>query len=174
MKISDEILNKYIDGELDSAALEEIRDQLKNSEEERKRLAELQAVHANLKKIPADEVSPGFTEKVMMKLREQRVSLPARSKWVKEQSRFVFGVSSIFLLICFLIFGYLLYSFVSASDDQKSSADYSGLVDNFANGMVNFIMSINLSIIGSILSAVILISAYFFFEAMKKSRERFN
>jgi len=48
--LSDEILNKYIDGDLDYASLKHVNEVLSSSVEDKKRLQALLAVHNQLKK----------------------------------------------------------------------------------------------------------------------------
>ena len=53
-KLSDEILNKYIDGELDHSSLLHVNEVLSNSLDDKKRLQALLVIHNELKKIKED------------------------------------------------------------------------------------------------------------------------
>jgi anti-sigma factor RsiW len=68
IELSDEILNKYLDGELEYAELIKVHELLKDSAEARKRLRALQAVHSGLKEMKEYSPSEGFTSLIMGRL----------------------------------------------------------------------------------------------------------
>ena len=61
MKITDEILNKYLDGELNREEADQVKREILESMELKKKLNALKLIHDNLYKIKKDEVSQGFT-----------------------------------------------------------------------------------------------------------------
>ncbi len=65
IQITDEILNKYLDSELNREQTEQVKSAIRNSEELQRKFNALKLVHDNLSIIKEDEVSPGFTEKLM-------------------------------------------------------------------------------------------------------------
>ncbi len=68
IQITDEILNKYLDSELNREQTEQVKSAIRNSEELQRKFNALKLVHDNLSIIKEDEVSPGFTEKLMKKI----------------------------------------------------------------------------------------------------------
>jgi anti-sigma factor RsiW len=168
-KLNDEILNKYIDGELDQASLQEVNDILSNSFEDRKRLQALLAVHNGLKKLKEENVSENFTYTVMNRLRLQKKSY-------KEQKTFVLVVSSIFILLILGIVGTVVYIGLSQPSEAESSVNYSQYMIGFVQSVVSVISQIftskGISIFGSVISLGILISGYFFFESLKTTKQK--
>ncbi len=171
IQLSDEILNKYIDGELEQSMLVEIREQLKDSEKDRRRLAALQTVHRELANLKSYEVSNDFTAKIMFKLRKNVMV-------TKKDRYFIFSVSSIFIIISLIIIGYMLAWTVSQNSGPNSLTNN---IDNYANYFVNVFSSIksfltakNISIIGSIFSFGIIISGYIFFENLRQTKRRLS
>ena len=61
--LSDEILNEYLDGELDKKQSSEIEEILNKSENDRKRFSALKLIHKELSLMPEDKVSVDFTNK---------------------------------------------------------------------------------------------------------------
>jgi hypothetical protein len=161
IELSDEILNKYIDGELDQTTVGELREQLKNSESARLKLAMLQKVHCELGKLKTLEVSGNFTSVIMSKL-QRKVKIAHSDKY------FVFSISSVFVIIILTILSYLFVgSFNIAGSSTQNIQDFNNYINVIANvsSLIKGLMtSKNISIIGSILSFGILISGYLFFE----------
>ena len=170
IKLTDEILNEYIDGELDSDTLNEVKKALSLSDEIRKRLKALQMVHTGLNNIKPDEVAPNFTQLIMSKLQKQL-------KVKKEQRFFIFSISSVFVGLCLLIIGYVIYSLDFSSKDSKPLQTVTNFSDTLEKGILflkSFLGSINTSIIGSIFSLIIIITAYFLFENIKRTKEQIS
>jgi hypothetical protein len=170
IKLTDEILNKYVDGELDPTTLNQVNQALQSSDENRKSLKALTMVHAGLKNIKPDEVSSDFTQLVMSKLQK---GLKAK----KEERLFIFSISSVFIALCLVIVGYIIYSLDFSSQSSKPLQIITNISDTFENGILflrTLFNSINTSVVGSIFSLIILISAYFLFENMKRSKEQIS
>ena len=170
IKLTDEILNKYIDGELDSNTLNEVREILMSSDEDRKRLKALQMVHTGLSNMKSDEVSPDFAQLVMSKLQKEL-------KVKKEDRFFIFSISSVFVALCLIIIGYVIYSLDFSLQVSEPVQIITNFTDTFDNGILSlrtFLDSINTSVVGSIFSLIILISAYFLFENVKRTKEQIS
>jgi anti-sigma factor RsiW len=166
-KLSDEILNKYIDGELDYASLQNVNEVLSSSLEDKKRFQALSAVHNELKKIKEEQVAESFTASVMKKLQ-------ARKKAIKEQRNFIIAISSIFVLVLMVIIGLIIYYGVNQSGQAQTSQPYTQVIISFfrliASGIAQIFTPQGISVFGSIISLGILISGYFFFENLKASK----
>lgn len=167
--LSDEMLNKYLDGELEPGKIKEVESILKESEPDRKRLNALKLVHDNLALIKEDEVSGDFTFRLMTKLNKKFV-LP------KGQKYFIVFVSLFILLICLGVLGYVISIILSAPVAQSQSPQVMETVQNVSNGIISEMKKIfsgtNLSIIGSIISFGLIISGYLFFEKQKQMKAR--
>lgn len=166
IQITDEILNKYLDGELSSVQAEQVKFQLRSSEEFRRKFDTLKLVHDNLSTIQEDEVSVGFTENLMKQIVK-------RSTAPNQQIYFIASVVTFISILCLVIFGFSLSAIISATsssiDEPKSVFDS---VSNLSGGLVEALQQLfsgaGLSIIGSIFSIIVLISGYFFFEMQKR------
>lgn len=166
MNYTDEILNKYIDGELSGDELSLLKDELAASEDLQKKLIALKMVHSSLKGIPEDVLSSDFTSKVMAK-----ISTPLKAR--KEDKYFFILISSIFGLIFSAVIIYMIYGMLNNSSAESSGSFITGLFDSmsdYLSGLKNIFAEKNLTLIGSISSFALLISGYFFFEGFKTSK----
>ncbi len=168
MIIDDEFINRYIDGELTQAETDLLRKELNDSEELRKRVAAFQGIDKELNRMKEYKVSLDFTSAVMSKI-------GYKFKAKKKDKVFILTLSSIFVIIALGIVGYL---FAGILEGIKSAPQSATSFDNFINYFIslterfkNIFSSANLSVIGSLFSFIILISAYFFFENHKHSKE---
>lgn len=103
MKLTDEILNRFIDGELDQSEIEEISELLKYDNEAKKKLSDLQAVNSALYKIETVSAPSNITINVMEKI------LKKSDRFIKDKIFFRF-VSVIFgvLTALLVVFGFIL------------------------------------------------------------------
>ncbi len=170
-KLSDEILNKYIDGDLDYSSLQHVNEVLASSHEDQKKLNALLALHNELKKIKEEQVADSFTELLMKRLQY-------RKKAFKEQRNFVLMISSIFITAILVVVGLVVYSALHQPSDSQISTSYSNYIISFfqsaATAITQIFSSKGISVFGSILSLGILISGYFFFENLKASKQNFS
>ncbi len=170
-KLSDELLNKYIDGELGGKSLEEVKEILKTSEEDLKNFHELQAIDKELKEIKEYRVRDNFTS-VLMK----RIQATAKAK--QQDKKFIAFISSIFLALSLGVIGFAFYLLLP---DLSISGTANQNVDWFMNYFIKPTMSVSklinsqgISIIGSVFSLGLLITGYFFFEGQKSNKRRMN
>jgi anti-sigma factor RsiW len=165
--LSDEILNKYLDGELDKNQSAEVEEILNKSEYDRKRFSALKLIHKELTLMQEDKVSVDFTNNVMARV-NKKFALP------KQQNHFIISITSVLILICLVIVTYVVTAVISSSAPQTESLQITETVNRFGSGLISELMKLfsgkNLSIIGSVFSLGILISGYFFFEHQKRSK----
>jgi hypothetical protein len=163
-KLSDEILNKYIDNELDQAALKFVREELQKSDENRKRLRALQLIHNNLKNLEPEAVSTQFAPILMKKIMK-------RSKTKKEQRFFILSVSSIFVIIALGILGYMASLIFAAPQSTGGSVNGAqetvNIIESLVTPIKNLLNGANISTIGSVFSLGLLISVYFVMDLIK-------
>ena len=168
IQITDEILNKYLDGELSSVEAEQVKFQLRSSEEFRRKFDTLKLVHDNLSTIQEDEVTAGFTEKLMKQIVKGSTA-------PRQQKYFIASVVTFISLLCLVIFSFSISAMISAttsaaSDSQSVLDSVSGLSEGLVRTIQKLFSGAGLSIIGSIFSLIILISGYFFFEMQKRTK----
>jgi anti-sigma factor RsiW len=168
IQITDEILNKYLDGGLNKEEIERVKSALSGSEKLQRKFNALKIVHDKLSVIKEDEVSSGFTNKLMKQIVK-------RSVVPKQQKYFIASVATFITILCLVIFGFSISAVISstssAAGDSKSVLDsVSGLSEGLVNALQQLFSGAGLSIIGSIFSIIVLISGYFFFEMQKRSK----
>ena len=168
IQITDEILNKYLDGELNREETEQVKSAFRNSEELQRKFNALKIVHDKLSIIKEDEVSPGFTDKLMKQIVK-------RSVVPKQQKYFIVSVATFITILCLVIFGFSISAIISATSssigESRSVFDsVSGLSGGLVKALQHLFSGAGLSIIGSIFSIVVLISGYFFFEMQKRAK----
>ena len=168
IQISDEILNKYLDGELSTAEAQQVKSEIRNSEELHRKFIALKLVHDNLSTIKEDEVTDGFTEKLMKQIVK-------RSTAPRQQKYFIASVVTFISFLCLAIFSFSISAMISAttsaaSDSQSVLDSVSGLSEGLVRTIQKLFSGAGLSIIGSIFSLIILISGYFFFEMQKRTK----
>ena len=165
--LSDEILNKYLDGELDKNQSAEIEEILNKSENDRKRFYALKLIHKELSLMQEDKVSVDFTNNVMARV-NKKFALP------KQQNYFIISISSLLVLICIGIVAYVITAIIVSSAPQTESLQITETVNRFGSGLIFELKKLfsgkNLSIIGSVFSLGILISGYFYFEQQKRRK----
>lgn len=166
IELNDDLLNKYIDGELSWEMMNQVRDRLDSSVNDMKNYKTLLSIHNELQKMPAEETSKDFTPNLMLKLQRSM-------KLRRGQNFFVITVLSILLLFCLGIIGYLLagYIFTVKGDSSDIFTQITSQSENFTTFLKEFFSKGNISIIGSVFSFILLISGYFFYESLKHSKQ---
>ena len=169
IQITDEILNRYLDGELSREEAEQVKSALRNSEELQIKFNALKLVHEKLFNLKEEKVSTDFTDTLMMQIVKRKFTIP------KQQKYFIASVATFITLLCLVIFGFAISTMISSTPssigESKSVVDS---ISNLSDGLVGVLMHLfrgeGLSIIGSVFSIIIIISGYFFFEMQKRSK----
>lgn len=165
--ISDEMLNKYLDDELNREEKDLVNTTIENSPELKKKYAALLDAHSLLKKIELDSPSLKFTKLVMNKI-------SSKASTARQQKYFLFSILSFFGLIVLGITGYVLFQIISSTQTSESTE----LVTTYSKGIGDYFSNLfgqkNISIFGSILSFIMLVSGYFLFEYQKQSKKKFG
>lgn len=170
-KITDEQLNKYIDAELESGELDEIKAELQSDENSLAHLKSLRTVHESLKQIETDHAPDGFTERVM-KLISTKTSVVKR----KVSYFFVAMVSILSIGIVAVVSAMLKTPSTGSNnsissqllDNAKTAADKNLIV------LQKFFSDANVLLVMSILSLVLLFGAYFTVDAHKNFKNKLN
>ena len=116
-KISNKIINQYIDGELDSDEKKAIKKLLTNSSKDKKEYLLLHQLDKNLRKIKSKKPSQNFTLDLMNKLSVRTVAQ-------RKQSRFIMGIITILLLPILFITSTVIYNLFSNYNTVGSSQIY--------------------------------------------------
>lgn len=165
--INDELLNKYLDEELNPEEMDEVKAAIKNSVELRKKYEALLTADNFLKSIETDIVPGDFSKNIINKIRNMKLL-------AQQQKYFVFAVLSFFGLLVLGITGYVFYEIISSVQVNESSE----IVTIYSNSIGDYISSLfgkkNLSILGSVLSFIMLVSGYFLYEYQKHSKKNFS
>lgn len=166
-KLTDEILNRYLDNELDRATLKMVRERLNSSDEDRKRLRALEAADKSLRNMSRETVSPDFTAGLMKKINR-------KSTAKNEQRVFILSVSSVFVIIALGIIGYVMALIFSGPSGGGGTVAGTSEALAFLNSMIkplkNLFGGTNISVIGSVFSLGLLVSIYFVLDLLKHSR----
>lgn len=169
IQITDEILNKYLDDELSREEAEQVKSELRTSEELQRKFNALKLVHEKLFNLMEEKVSTDFTDTLMLQIVKRKFAIP------KQQKYFIASVATFITLLCLVIFGFAISTMISSAPssigESKSVVDS---ISNLSDGLVSVLKQLfrgeGLSIIGSIFSIIIIISGYFFFEMQKRSK----
>lgn len=156
MKLTDEILNKYIDNELSVSEIKEIKEFISSNPSELDKLKALKVVDNSLRELEFDDAPENFTEKMMSRLNVVYSSKPQKNYFIKIMfSLFGLGFLGIFA------FGITQTAGVSSQDNNviKNIFDWiNETLPSFSFGLN--ISSDSLMLIISTLVLVTLIATY--------------
>ncbi len=165
--INDELLNKYLDDELDREEKDLVKVAIENSSKVKKKYDALIKIHNLLKNIDEESPSIDFTKLVMKKIN-------SKSAIDRQQKYFLLSVLSMLGLIILGVVGYALYQVISSMQPIQSSE----IVTNYSKDLGDYFSNLfgqkNLAIFGSVLSFVMLISGYFLYDYQKHSKKNFS
>ena len=169
MNVTDDILNKFIDGELNSIELDELNKKLSSDEELVKHLKALKLTHQLLRKMEETPAPESFTDRIMQKI------TPALSQKTKATSRMFFAVISFFSLLIFGILGYAISTIKPAEGTSTMTTDVMDKVNGFVSqnspGFFKYLTSDSVLFIGGMLSFILLLGLYFMVHSHKTFRE---
>ena len=170
MNLSDELLNKYIDGELQGDELDEVQSLLSN-EENFKRLKALQVVDQSLRKLEYDSAPAGITEKIM------KAVFNSTQKIKLKKNYFAITINIIFvaLIAAVLIYAVSLanWNFSTTSFDVKLDNSLKSVKDTVPS-FLSFFKNKTVMFWGSILSLILLLGVYYTVEAHKTFKKRLD
>ncbi len=170
-KLTDEILNRYIDGELDPSELKNLQNELNNDADALARLQALRIVDLSLRSLEVEKTSDVFTEKVMKVLAETRRVAKPRINY------FFISIISIFSIG---ILAVLVAAFRSTENGSGSStltpyADrFRELIGKNINSLQSIFADPNVMLVISVFSLILLVTVYFTFEAHKSFTKKLN
>jgi hypothetical protein len=164
MIMNDEILNRFIDGDLSAAERNEVLRAVNSSPEWKKKFESLKKAHELFLAMKPEEVSDNFASLVMSKLKAQKLR-------ARQQKKFLTIIISFFGIIILSITGFVFYNILlSVSQATETSSSITSL-SSYLKDLTNLLFSKNgTTIIGSALSLIMLVSGYFLFEYQKKMK----
>ena len=169
--INDELLNRYIDNELDNVELSELKAALDNDAEAVARLKALRTVDNSLKQMQNETAPAGLTEKLMIKIQ-------SATKIVKPKiSYFFISVLSVFSIAILAIVIFALRT-IKVNNSKSGLDPIFEHIQVFVSKNLGFfdLMFKNNAIllIGTMLAVVMLFTAYFTIEAHKNFKNKLN
>lgn len=170
-KLTDEILNKYIDGELEPFELAEVKNEIEKNDEVLTRLKALRLVDSSLKQMEVEQAPVNFSEKVMKAISDA-------SKTIKPKVSYFFV--SIITLFSIGVLGVIIAAFRSIDNEngQPTMAPYvdkaKELIGKNLIEFQNFFSNENVLLVVSILTLILLVTVYLTFEAHKNFKNKLN
>ena len=167
MKNNDELLNKYIDNELNKEELNKVENLIKSDNQFKTELSVHKYVHESLLDYSARTAPAGITESIMNKI------LSGIGEKYKKNHLFTFVItvlSSIFILILFLFF-YLIGDLTLFNKVSSVTLNFSdNLIPSFSS--VKEILNSNVfKTITGLLSFIVLIIFYFNYNSHKDIKD---
>lgn len=166
ININDEMLNKFLDNQLSGDENEIVKNAIANSSELKRKYDTLISTDKLLRNIENDSTSLDFTKKVLQRINNQK-------NRAKQQKYFLFTILSILGIITLGVVGFIFVQIIPSSGTESNH-----IVTEYSQNMGDYFSNIfgkkNISIFGSILSFIMLVSAYFFYEYQKQSKKNFS
>lgn len=170
-KNTDELLNDYIDNQLDETSMKYLKTEIEKDEEALKKLKALKTVDSSLKNIEIIPAPEGFTDRIMS-------IIIKNTKKVASQISYFF--ISVIVLFSVLIIGAMGYAYYTSSKAEKFTQNYFSLnkvsdyISNFASIIQDLFSNQNITTIGMILTILLLISGYYLLESHKEFKNKLN
>jgi anti-sigma factor RsiW len=166
-KLNDEILNRYVDGELSLSEIQEVMKIINESEPDKERYLVLLKIHQDLKNLQEEKTSMSFTSHLMDKVK-------ARYSSKKKDKHFILSIASVFVLIILMLLGYV---FDITINNASLAGGKSSLINNFVEfahsvsvDLIDVFSKSNFTIIGTVISILMLGIAYVFYENLRTIR----
>ncbi|MBK7104157.1 MAG: hypothetical protein IPH62_02600 [Ignavibacteriae bacterium] len=164
----DELINKFLDNEIDSDELNTIKDLLKNNLEFRAKFTTQKYIHENLNEIPLHSAPINITELVMGKIISKLN--------VKIQKNYFFKGILVTLLAFLIIALYFFFSFLGDLKFVQQTVSYIDYTSNYFQPIISFLSKIFKNDIFRTLSGlfgfIILLSFYFSLNSFKDFKNR--
>lgn len=168
-KITDEILNDYIDNQLDSVSIQELKMNLDNNEEALKKLKALKVVDNSLKNIEVVPAPEGFTNRIMS------IIAKGSRKAVSRVSYFFVSVIGLFSVLIFAVMAFAYYTSTGSNPSAENGSSLNKISEymaQFVSLLQNVFKSKNITTIGMILTVLLLISGYYLLESHKDFKNK--
>jgi len=167
-ELTNDILNKLIDNELNSSEIDELHKLIKKDEKLLSKTKAHQMVDNVLKKLKIEDAPQNTTGLIMGKITQ---SILAKEK----KNGFFKFVLSAFAVSMLLVVGFVLSS--EPSGESVSQSFFNSLKDRLTDNFANFSIPVSsdlLLVIASALTVIILITGYFIFEEHKSFKQKLD
>ena len=165
--INDEILNRYLDNELSIEEKNFVKSDIEKSSVLKKRYEALLITHSLLKNIQPESTSIDFSKIVMQKIAKRGII-------ESQQKRFLLIILSFLGVVILGIVGYVFYqifSTIQLSDSNETITTYSNTIGDYFTQLFG---KKNLSVLGSVLSFIMLVSGYFLYNYQRHLKKNFS
>jgi hypothetical protein len=170
-KLSDEILNKYLDGEIDTSELADIKNELDNNPETVSRLRALKCVDDSLRHMETEPAPHNFTGRVMKAISAAQNSARPAANYFFRMVVAIFTGGVIAVLIA-------AFKITETGDGKSVIAPYSDKLKDAVNKNItssqSFFSDPAVVLTISAFSLILLIAAYFTFESHKNFTKKLN
>lgn len=167
INITDETLNRYLDAELNRDENLLVKSAIEKSPELQRKYAALFEANNLLKNTKPDLPGMDFTKMAMQKINR-------KTSAIQQQKYFLLAILSFFTVIALGITGYLLFQVLSSAQSSNTNEVVATYSKNIGNYFSNIFGKQSLSIFGSILSFIMLVSGYFLYDYQKHSKKNFG
>ncbi|MCK5456023.1 MAG: hypothetical protein KAI45_02780 [Melioribacteraceae bacterium] len=167
-ELTNDILNKLIDNELNSSEIDELHNLIKKDEKLLSKTKAHQMVDNVLKRLEIEDAPLNTTELIMGKITQ---SVLAKEK---KNGFFKFIISS-FVVLTLLVVGFVFSA--KPSGEGVAESYFNAFKSKLSENLSNFSIPISsdlLLIIASALTVIILISGYFIFEEHKSFKQKLD
>jgi hypothetical protein len=167
-KISDEILNKLIDNELNSSEIDELHKLIRENDELLGRTKAHQMVDSVLKNLKIENAPENTTDLIMKKISESIISKERKNGFFK----FMMGAFAVSIIS---VIGFLIFSIPTkkVSPETQLYAIKNNILE-FLSGISFPINTELLTIIAASLTVIIFISGYLIFEGHKSFKQKLD
>lgn len=162
------IVNKYVDNELNSKEINEIEELLSSDENFKKALFVHKFVHDSLYKMPLKVTSNGFTELLMNKI-VHRIS----DKYKKNYAfRAVIAFFSIFLMASLFMLFYFLGSLDFVQTASSTANNYTEKIIPTISYFTDFVKTDIFKTVTGLIGFIVLVGFYFNLNSHKEMKNR--
>lgn len=165
--INDDLLNRFLDNELSSEEKNLVKNEIDKSGSLKKRYETLLITHRLLKNIQPESTSLDFGKMVMHKISKRGVV-------EYQQKRLLLIILSFLGVIILGIVAYLFYqifSTIQLSNTNDTISIYSNTIRDYFSVIFG---KKNMSVLGTVLSFIMLVSGYFLYDYRKHSKKNFS
>lgn len=167
--ITDDMLNDYIDNQLDSNSIGKLNRMITEDPDTLKKLKALKSVDRSLREIPVTPAPEGFTIKLM-----NRILAHSKSAVPKVNYFFITMISLLSVAIISIMI--IAYSVIEKSEDKTGGISLldsllTWLRDNTPK-LLSFFTNSNVTTIGLLLSLILITSGYYVLESHKEFKNK--
>lgn len=170
-KLSDEILNKYIDNELSQNQIDEINSKISENSSDLAKLKALKTVDSVLKQLPTFQAPGNVAQTIMGKIAKQ-------SSVQYDFSKFFYGIIGVFITGIIASISYLFFTSESVTKSditlQPILEKAKNLINTDFSGLYKIFSSNEFLIVSGSLAFILIAGLFFVFNFHKEYKEKIN